>query len=98
MGNALANRAQQGHNSVPVMSTRYAADGRLMVKAESGKWHAYPAYVAHLFAERLGVSLPEGCRVISLDPERIEPRTLAVKERRKSAVPLTQWVREAKRG
>lgn len=98
MGNALANRAQQGHNSVPVMSTRYAADGRLMVKAEGGKWHAYPAYVAHRFAERLGVALPEGCRVITLDPERIEPRTLAVKERRKSAVPLTQWVREAKRG
>lgn len=98
MGNALANRAQQGHNSVPVMSTRYAADGRLMVKAEGGKWHAYPAYVAHRFAERLGVALPEGCRVITLDPQRIEPRTLAVKERGKETVALTRWVREAQRG
>lgn len=80
------------------MSTRYARDGRLIVKANNGKWHAYPAYVAHKFAERLGVTLPAGCRVITLDKECIEPRTLAVKERGKETVPLTRWVREARRG
>lgn len=58
---------------------------------------AYPAFVAHQFSQRLGVTLPAGSRVITLDPEHIEPRTLAIKERSKETVPLTQWVREAKR-
>ena len=90
----LSQRPQCGHNFLPIESSRFTPDGRLIVKNRDGKWVSYARFVAQSYAERKGVNFPaSGIRVEMLDPQDVRPSKLVIKIHQGKRYSLKNWVK-----
>lgn len=94
MSTALSERPQVANRRLSEHASRYDSKGCLWVK-HNGDWMTHSRCIATIHAERFGVTIPAGHRVILVNAGApVVPSNLLVKPRGKTALPLREFIRQ----